>query len=119
MKHDTTFRIASAEAKIQVQNKQLWCQANKKYQLNGKSYIKIISQDYERWVGYALDISSQWPRWPLKNAADGQASGQIEFNQFSGVEHLRIICANQNQNNFSRQKKVDLKTLTERQETAG
>lgn len=55
-----------------------------------------MSQDNERWAGYALDNSSQWSRWPLKNAADGQASGQIEFNSFSGVEHLRIICTSQN-----------------------
>lgn len=63
-----------------MSNKQKYQTNKKKYQLNGKSYIKIISQDYERWVGGALDISIQWSRWPLKNAADGQASGQIEFN---------------------------------------
>lgn len=55
MKYDATFRIALEEAKIQVQNKKLWCQINKKYWLNRKRYIKVISEDYKRWVGYAAE----------------------------------------------------------------
>lgn len=55
MKYDATFRIALVEAKIEVQNKQLWCQTNKKYWLNRKRYIKAISEDYESWAGYAAE----------------------------------------------------------------